>query len=89
MKQSREESLCCGTSAFTNCDLYSKQIRVERLLEAKATGAKTLITSCPKCQIHFKCAMVNKGEEKGPDIEIEVIDMMNLVANALRSKTGE
>lgn len=89
MKQSREESLCCGTSAFTNCDVYSKQIRVERLLEAKATGAKTLITSCPKCQIHFKCAMVNKGEEKGPDIEIEVIDMMNLVANALRSKTGE
>jgi heterodisulfide reductase subunit D len=83
MKHNREESLCCGTSAFTNCDLYSKQIRVERLLEAKATGADTLITTCPKCQVHFRCAMVNKGEEKGPDIEIEVMDMMNLVANAL------
>jgi heterodisulfide reductase subunit D len=86
MKQSREESLCCGTSAFTNCDSCSKQIRVERLLEAKATGAKTLVTSCPKCQIHFRCAMVNKGEEKGPDIEIEVTDMVNLVANALEDK---
>jgi len=83
MKHNREESLCCGTSAFTNCDLYSKQIRVERLLEAKATGADTLITTCPKCQIHFRCAMVNKAEEKGPDIEIEVMDMVNLVANAL------
>jgi len=89
MKQNREESLCCGTSAFTNCDVYSKQIRVERLLEAKATGAKTLITSCPKCQIHFKCAMVNKGEEKGPDIEIKVTDIVNLVADALRGKNNE
>jgi len=89
MKQNREESLCCGTSAFTNCDLYSKQIRVERLLEAKATGAETLVTSCPKCQIHFRCAMVNKGEEKGPDVEIEVMDMVNLVANALGGETNE
>jgi len=83
MTHNREESICCGTSAFTNCDLYSKQIRVERLLEAKATGAECLITSCPKCQVHFKCAMVNKGELKGPDIEIEVMDIMNLVASAL------
>ena len=56
---------------------------MERLLEAKATGAECLITSCPKCQLHFKCAMVNKGELKGPDIEIEVMDIMNLVASAL------
>jgi len=82
MKQNREESLCCGTSAFTNCDSYSKQVRVERLLEAKATGADALVTSCPKCQIHFKCAMVSKGEEKGPDVEIEVVDIVNLVATS-------
>ena len=56
---------------------------MERLLEAKATGAEVLITSCPKCQTHFRCAMTNKGEEKGPDIEIEVMDLANLVANAL------
>ena len=89
MKQNMEESLCCGTSAFTNCDSYSKEIRVERLLEAKATGAHSLITCCPKCQIHFRCAMVNKGEEKGPDVEIEVMDIVNLVANALGGKSHE
>ena len=83
MEHNREESICCGTSCFTNCDSYSKQIRVERLLEAKATGAETLITSCPKCQTHFRCAMVNKGEEKGPDIEIELMDLVNLVAMSL------
>jgi len=89
MKQVREESLCCGTSAFTNCDLYSKQIRVERLLEAKGSGAEVLITSCPKCRIHFRCAMVSKGEEKGPDVEIEVSDIVNLVAKALEGKPNE
>jgi len=83
MERCREESLCCGTSAFMNCGAYSKQIRIDRLLEAKATGAQTLITSCPKCQIHLKCAMVSRGEEKGPDVEIEVMDLANLVAGAL------
>ena len=83
MNRNREDSLCCGTSAFTNCDLYSKQIRIERLLEAKSTGAEVLITSCPKCQIHFKCAMVSKGKEKGPDVEIAVMDLAEFVASAL------
>jgi Fe-S oxidoreductase len=83
MDRNREESLCCATSAFTNCDACSKQIRVERLLEAKSTGAEVLITSCPKCQIHFKCAMVSKGKEKGPDVEIPVMDLAEFVASAL------
>jgi len=89
MEQNREESLCCGTSAFTNCDSYSKQIRIERLLEAKATGADLLVTACPKCQIHFKCAMVSKGEEKGPDVEIEVMDVVNLVADSIKGEEHE
>jgi Fe-S oxidoreductase len=83
MEQNREESLCCGTSAFTNCGAGSKQILAERLLEAKATGAETMVTTCPKCQIHFQCAMVSKGEEKGANIEIEVTNLVNLVARAL------
>ncbi len=86
MEHNKEESICCGTSCWTNCDSYSKQIRVERLLEAKSTSADILITTCPKCQTHFKCAMTNKGKEKGTDIEIEVMDLVNLVANAMESQ---
>jgi len=89
MEHSADESICCGTSAWTNCSSYSKQIRVERLLEARASGAGMLVTACPKCQIHFKCAMVDKGAEKGPDIEMEVMDIVTLVANALGGKSGE
>ncbi|MBN2186465.1 MAG: (Fe-S)-binding protein [Dehalococcoidia bacterium] len=83
MPHNRRDSICCGTSAFTNCDSYSNMIRTERLSEATLTGAETLITCCPKCQTHFKCAMVDKGEEKRPTPQIEVMDLANLVANAM------
>jgi len=33
--------------------------------------------------------MVDKGAEKGPDIEMEVMDIVTLVANALGGKSGE
>jgi len=85
MEHSCDESICCGTSAWTNCGSYSKKIREERLLEAKATGAEVLVTVCPKCQIHFKCAMVDKGAEKGPNVEMKVMDLVSLVANALET----
>jgi len=83
MLHNRKDSICCGTSAFTNCDSYSNMIRTGRLSEATSTGAQTLITSCPKCQTHFRCAMVDKGEEKRPTSQIEVLDLVNLVANAM------
>ncbi len=89
MEHSGDESICCGTSAWTNCGSCSKQIRVDRLLEAKATGAEVLVTACPKCQIHFKCAMVDKGVEKGPNIEMEVMDIVALLADALGGKSSE
>jgi len=89
MERSREWSLCCGTSAFINCDSCSHELRTGRLLEAKATQAGTLVTCCPKCQTHFRCAMNNRGEEKGPDVEMEVVDLANLVANALGDETNE
>jgi len=83
MKHSGLEAICCGTSAFTNCDSYSNALRAERLSEAVETGAELLITACPKCQTHFRCAQVDKGEEHRPTPKIEVIDLINLVADAI------
>ncbi|HXZ30385.1 MAG TPA: (Fe-S)-binding protein [Dehalococcoidia bacterium] len=83
MRHSGLESICCGTSAFTNCDSYSNMLRAERLCEATETGAELLITACPKCQTHFRCAMVDKGEEHRSTPKIEVMDLANLVASAI------
>ncbi len=83
MAHSGLESICCGTSAFTNCDSYSNMLRAERLCEAAETGAELLITACPKCQTHFRCAMTDKGKEHRSTPKIEIMDWANLVANAI------
>lgn len=81
MERNRAQALCCGTSCWTNCGADNKEIQVERLREAKATGADLLITACPKCQIHFRCAMSDK--KVGQEARIEVVDLVVLAANAL------
>lgn len=78
MDRNRANSVCCGTSGWINCFNCSKQIQTERLEQAKATGADLLVTSCPKCQIHFRCAM------RGGSPEIEMMDIVSLVASALQ-----
>ena len=78
MENSRERSICCGTSTWTNCDRFSEQIQIERLKEAKE-AADTLITACPKCQIHLSCAM--KGKIPVDGVEIKAFSV--LVASAM------
>lgn len=80
MPRSRENGICCGTSGWMNCSSCSKEIQLQRLKEAGDTGAGTLITACPKCQIHFRCA------KAAFDLEIEITDLYDLIADRL--KTG-
>lgn len=80
MEQSRERALCCGTSSWVHCGATNRKIQDERLAQAEATGARVLVTSCPKCQIHLKCAQQNR-DGKVPKIEIE--DLASLVARSL------
>ncbi len=79
MSQNRKNALCCGTSAWTNCGSTNRQIQGELINEAQATGAKTLLTYCPKCEIHLKCAMRNQA---GQD-RIQVEDVTTLLAKLL------
>ena len=81
MAHSGKSALCCGTSCWTNCGATNKQIQVDRLREAKATGAELLITACPKCQIHFRCAMDDEGI--GEEVGMEVRDLVTLVAEGM------
>jgi Fe-S oxidoreductase len=73
-------AICCGTTNWMNCDATSKQIQNSRLVEAKAAGAGILVTACPKCQIHFRCAQC--GENAG-DIDIALTDFVNVIASAI------
>ncbi len=77
MERIRENALCCGTSAWMECASHSKVIQSERMQEAIQTSAQTLITACPKCQIHFTCT---RSES---DINLQVIDLYTYLAGRL------
>ncbi|MFQ5905623.1 MAG: (Fe-S)-binding protein [bacterium] len=81
MGRSGKRALCCGTVSWTNCGRINKEVQLDRLEEAKSTGADFLITTCPKCQIHFKCAM--DGEDRGKDVKMEMVDLATLMEKTI------
>jgi Fe-S oxidoreductase len=82
MPHNRRGAICCGTTNWMNCDATSKKIQFSRMTEALKTGAKTLVTSCPKCQIHFRCSECGAKTEK---VGLELTDFVNIVTSALES----
>lgn len=77
MENNRENAVCCGTTAWMECSSCSKTMQTKRLLEAEKVGAQTIITACPKCQIHLTCAKSNT------DINVEVKDLYAYLAQQL------
>ncbi len=49
MQHHRRNATCCGTNGWTHCDAANRALQVQRLREAKATGAEALVTACPHC----------------------------------------
>lgn len=76
MEHARDMAVCCGTSTWMNCDWNSEQIRTERLEETQKI-ADVLITTCPKCQIHFKCTLSHTP------MDIQIKDFTEVVAERL------
>ena len=74
-------SNCCGNSAWTGCDSFSKAMQVQRLKQAKETGSETLITACPKCQIHLRCAM--EDALRGDELKMEMMDLTTAIAKTI------
>jgi len=85
MESSKESALCCGVSAWLNCNSVSKENRVRRLKEAASTGADALITSCCKCRIHLDCVF-HEEQYKGDPPKIGVVDFQEHMADALGIK---
>jgi len=81
MEHSKENALCCGVSSFMNCNEQTKALRIARMDEAQATGAKTLITTCSKCLAHFNCLKNEKDAVKKYDLDI--VDLSVFLARQL------
>jgi Fe-S oxidoreductase len=81
MGHSKENALCCGVSSFMNCNEQTKALRIARMDEAAATGAKTLITTCSKCLAHFNCLKNEKDAAKKYDLD--VVDLTVFLARQM------
>jgi Fe-S oxidoreductase len=82
MPRSGTSSACCGNPCWANCDDDTKRWQVERLREARETGAGMLVTACPKCYVHLSCAQKEYGTHKGRE-RIALIDLHVLAASRI------
>jgi len=81
MRNHSRASICCGNCAWTGCDAFSKALQVKRLREAHDTGSDLLITACPKCQIHLRCAM--EDPFLGDELNMEMTDLTGIIAKTI------
>ena len=82
MEHTGEDALCCGVSSMMSCNENSRALRLERFDEVKATGAETMLTSCPKCVSHFECLKF----EGDPRHDFEILDVVSFLARQIEAK---
>lgn len=81
MPESAGAAICCGNSAWTGCDAFSKSLQVKRLTQAHRTESDMMVTACPKCQIHLRCAM--QDPVRGQELEMELMDLVSAIAKTI------
>ncbi len=79
MERIRENSWCCGAGGGVkeSCPELALWTARERINEAIATGADTLVTACPWCERNFRDVIHESGAN------IEVLDIVELAARAI------
>jgi len=82
MQDSGTSAICCGNSAWTGCDSFSKMLQVKRIRQAHDTDSDLLITACPKCQIHLRCGM--EDPFLGEELNMEMLDLTSLLAKTIQ-----
>ncbi len=74
-------SVCCGNSAWTGCDAFSKRMQVQHIEKAKQAGGQMIVTACPKCRIHLGCAM--EDVMRGDELKMEMMDLTSAIAKSI------
>ncbi|MBU0733223.1 MAG: hydrogenase iron-sulfur subunit [Proteobacteria bacterium] len=82
MQDNGASGICCGNSAWTGCDSFSKALQVKRLRQAHDAESDLLITACPKCQIHLRCAM--EDPFLGEELDMDMMDLTSVLAKTIQ-----
>jgi len=84
MENIKENAQCCGVNSWINCNVETKALRELRLTEAEKTGADILVTTCPKCQMHFNCLKYDfNNEPESKQLNIQIEDFATFLAKAM------
>lgn len=81
MKRSRAQGLCCGAGGgqyFKEPEPGTKDVNIERIEEALATGAEAIAVACPFCMTMMTDGVKNKEREA----EVKVYDLAEFIAQA-------
>jgi Fe-S oxidoreductase len=79
MERIKEYAWCCGAGggvldAYPDFSLWTA---VERIEEAKSTGAEAIVSACPWCESNFTHAV------KATNVKMKVYDIVELIQQAL------
>ena len=79
MERVRENGFCCGAGGGVKrvYNDFALATGIERITEAKDTGAQVLASSCPFCKWNFQEAASLKG------IDLKIMDVVEIAAQAI------
>ncbi len=83
MERTRDKAVCCGVSAWSNCNAQTKKMQLDRLREAKKAGADRMLMFCPKCQVHYSCAVRDEVPCDKSEVEVGIEDFTVAMARLL------
>ncbi|UCG03936.1 MAG: (Fe-S)-binding protein [Candidatus Heimdallarchaeota archaeon] len=74
----RENTSCCGVSAWLRCDDQSRAIMLKKLEEAtQAVGNEgTLVVGCNKCYAHLNCVLEDKKPQHQYQLQVKELGMI-------------
>ncbi|HME51723.1 MAG TPA: (Fe-S)-binding protein [Candidatus Lokiarchaeia archaeon] len=81
----KELAPCCGVTAFIGCNDGSLYLRHERLKEACDLGVDVVVSTCPSCVTHYKCALASlmPSLRNSHVKELEVSDLATFMGTRL------
>lgn len=81
MKRCKTTGLCCGAGGaqmFKDAEKGKKEVNIERIEEALATGAEVIAVNCPFCMTMLSDGVKNKEKES----TVKVYDIAELMAQS-------
>ena len=59
----------------------ASKCRSQRLTQVRRDGSDLLLTACPKCQVHLRCAM--EDVVRGDELKMEMMDLTSAIAQTI------